>query len=88
MRCAATSLKALMAPSRMPIAVVETERTKSWPKGILKSGPSLSAWPGLRSVKPSEKRWVRYSGTKQPSMTTSLEPVARSPMTFQVSSIR
>ena len=70
-----------------PIAEDDTARTKICPNGRRYSGEVLTALPGLSCMKPSTARWVRYSGTKASSTSTSWEPVASRPITFQLSRI-
>ena len=88
MRFAATSRYTSSAPWAMPMADVETERTKTCPKGSLKSGAVFCACPGLFRRNPSMSLCVRCSGTKASSTTMSLLPVAARPSVNHVSSMR
>ncbi|MOA29565.1 hypothetical protein D3C78_1505870 [compost metagenome] len=65
----------------------DTARTKICPNGKRNNGAVFTALPGLFCMKPSNARWVRYSGTKASSTRMSWEPVASRPMTFQLSRI-
>ncbi|MNG31053.1 hypothetical protein D3C84_1167940 [compost metagenome] len=76
-----------MAPCSAPMAEEDTARTKICPNGRRNSGAVFTALPGLFCMKPSMERCVRCSGTKASSTSTSWEPVASRPITFQLSMI-
>ena len=79
-------LAVIRSSAAMPMAVVDTLRVKTCPKGSRYRGAVFTALPGDLHTKPSVMRWVRCSGTKADAITTSLEPVALRAKVCQVSS--